>query len=381
MSDGMEGTVEGCLKAAGKIYIVGAASRGKAIKGYVDFLYPGLSVEAFLVDTLAGNDSFVEGVPVRVLADHVPLNPAFPVLIATKGIYHAQIEETLRRLGAEKIIPVSAKIDSDLRNAYVQKFYRQEGREFAKIYDLSSGESVLPPGERKGSSLRGYIYMAKSVYDRPLSVSYENPPYEKAIQVGAALTGQRLEPGILTDDTGENISVKNRQFCELTGLYWIWKHAGEDVIGLSHYRRHFLLPPDWLDRMEKHQIDMILPVPAYIAPSIGENYRERHDASDWDFLLSYLQEYDPEAYMWAEKVFSGNLYFTCNMFIMRKEILDQLCGWLFPILEAVADHGGEKEDAYGNRYPGFVSERLMTLYFYMCQKKYRIVYADKNFLI
>ncbi len=363
------------------IYIVGAASRGKAVKGYLDFLYPELEIEAFLVDTLAGNDSAVDGVPVRELSDHTCLNPAFPVLIATKSIYHAQIEETLRGMGAERLIPVSAEVDSALRNAYVQKVYRQEGREFAKIYELSCGEAALTQGTEEGTSLRGCIYMAKSVYDRPLSVAYESPSYEKAIQVGAALTDQRLGPGILTDDTGENISAKNRQFCELTGLYWIWKHAGEDVVGLSHYRRHFLLPPDWLERMVNHQIDIILPVPAYIAPSVGENYRERHDASDWDFLLSYLQKYDPEAYVWGEKVFSGNLYFTCNMFIMRKEILDQLCGWLFPILEAVADHGGKKEDVYGNRYPGFVSERLMTLYFYMCQHKYRIVYADKNFLV
>lgn len=381
MSDQMERTGPGCLEAAGKVYIVGAASRGKAVKGYLDFLYPELSVEAFLVDTLTGNDASVDGVPVRELSDQFPLNSAFPVLIATKGIYHARIEETLRKLGAKRILPVSAEMDSDFRNAYVQKVYRQEGREFAKIYEFSSGAAALPPGDEKGRSLRGCIYMAKSIYDRPLSAPYESPSYEKAIQVGAALTDQRLKPGILTDDTGENISARNRQFCELTGLYWIWKHAKEDVIGLSHYRRHFLLPPDWLDIMERNHIDMILPVPAYIAPSIGENYRERHDPSDWDFLLSYLQKYDPEAYVWAQKVFAGNLYFTCNMFIMHREILDRLCGWLFPILEAVADHGGEKEDPYGNRYPGFVSERLMTLYFYMCQKKYRIVYADKNFLI
>lgn len=368
------------LEKPGKVYIVGAASRGKAVKGYLDFLYPELSVEAFLVDTLEGNDSFVDGIPVREMTALVCLNPAFPVLIATKGIYHAQIEKTLKERGAKRIIPVSAKIDSAFRNAYVQKYYRQEGMEFVKIDELPSGEAALPTGEEKKTSLQGCIYMAKSVYDRPLAAPYECPAYERAIQVGAALTDRRLEQGILTDDTGENISAKNRQFCELTGLYWIWKHAGEDVIGLSHYRRHFLLPPDWLDIMEKEQIDMILPVPAYIAPSIGENYRERHDASDWDFLLSYLRTHDPEAYALAEKVFAGNLYFTCNMFIMRKEILDGLCGWLFPILEAVADHGGEKEDAYGNRYPGFVSERLMTLYFCMCQRKYRIVYADKNFL-
>lgn len=57
------------------------------------------------------------------------------------------------------------------------------------------------------------------------------------IQVGRALSKQ--EADWQGDDTGDNISCKNPNFCELTGLYWAWKNLKADAIGLVHYRRHF----------------------------------------------------------------------------------------------------------------------------------------------
>ncbi len=41
------------------------------------------------------------------------------------------------------------------------------------------------------------------------------------------------------DNTGENISSKNPNYCEITGLYWAWKNLTTDYIGLCHYRRYF----------------------------------------------------------------------------------------------------------------------------------------------
>ena len=57
------------------------------------------------------------------------------------------------------------------------------------------------------------------------------------IQVGAE--GKEKIEGYIQDNTGENISLKNPYFCELTGLYWAWKNLDADYVGLVHYRRYF----------------------------------------------------------------------------------------------------------------------------------------------
>lgn len=359
-----------------KIYIVGAQSRAKTLTGYLSLLYPDVKIQAYLVDDLSQNDAFVQGVPVCKLDSTNSWHLDYPVFIATKGIYHNDIEAKLREIGFQNIIPVTVEVDNQLRNAYVEAVFAKENRIFQKIDKLQAEEFF----KKDKNKLNAHIYMAKSIYDKPLQSDYTCRAYEKPIQVGAALTSERLEPGILTDCEGENISEKNRQYCELTALYWIWKHATEEVIGLSHYRRHFVLPENWLELMNGYDIDVILPVPTYVSPNIEDNYRERHDPGDWDYLLHYLKEYYPVDYEYACSVYRGNLYSPCNMFIMRREILNELCTWMFPILDAVVEHGGIKADTYLNRYPGFISERLITLFFHKNRNKYKLVYANKNFI-
>ena len=40
--------------------------------------------------------------------------------------------------------------------------------------------------------------------------------------------------GYTPDNTGDNISAKNPNYCELTGLYWAWKNLECQYIGLCH---------------------------------------------------------------------------------------------------------------------------------------------------
>ncbi len=58
------------------------------------------------------------------------------------------------------------------------------------------------------------------------------------LQVGAALSSEHF-PEYTWDDTGDNISIKNKQYNELTALYWARHNSQADIVGLVHYRRYF----------------------------------------------------------------------------------------------------------------------------------------------
>ena len=52
-----------------------------------------------------------------------------------------------------------------------------------------------------------------------------------------------LRQNTIGDDSGDNISLKNREFCELTALYWVYKNynlASYSHVGFMQYRRHFI---------------------------------------------------------------------------------------------------------------------------------------------
>ena len=63
-------------------------------------------------------------------------------------------------------------------------------------------------------------------------------------------------PGYQPDNEGDNISIKNPHFCELTCHYWAWKNLKDiDIVGLNHYRRYFDFTKKWpLFSADKHFI-------------------------------------------------------------------------------------------------------------------------------
>lgn len=117
-----------------QVYIVGAHSRGRTLKAYLEYLYPDIGVEAFLVDDMSENQEMVDGVPVIEIGEG--LRKDCPVYLGTRGIYHAKLSDRLRAFGMEHIIPVTVELDRRLRNAYVRKCLEEEGRKFTMINDL-----------------------------------------------------------------------------------------------------------------------------------------------------------------------------------------------------------------------------------------------------
>lgn len=112
------------------------------------------------------------------------------------------------------------------------------------------------------------------------------------IQVGAALADTHFS-GFLHDDTGENISYKNRSYCELTAQYWAWKNVSADYYGFFHYRR-YLYPDRKAKRPYRIECDPTLPMLTELGYDNFENLIKRYDviaSKGEDLYLSVLEHY------------------------------------------------------------------------------------------
>ena len=54
------------------------------------------------------------------------------------------------------------------------------------------------------------------------------------------LGGFKNEKIALSDsDYPDSISNVNKYYCELTGIYHVWKNTSDPIVGICHYRRFF----------------------------------------------------------------------------------------------------------------------------------------------
>ncbi len=169
------------------------------------------------------------------------------------------------------------------------------------------------------------------------------------------------------DDSGINISDKNSNYCELTGLYWIWKNQQGEYVGISHYRRFFeergaLLPMGKAKEILK-DADMIVARRQWVEGNVKAQFERFHSKEDLALARRVIQEKYPDYVGSFDQAMSKCFLFSFNMMVCRKELFDQYCAWLFDILEtceARVDLAGY--DAYQKRIFGFLSERLLMVW-------------------
>jgi len=198
------------------------------------------------------------------------------------------------------------------------------------------------------------------------------PNYLIPIQVGAALTKERIAD--LDDQSGDQISEKNREYCELTALYWGWKNGDSPIWGLCHYRRKFTF-------QNQTEIEEILETYDWItAPSycfrvsLEMEYQKYHQKKEMELLKEVLKEKEDGSYEAACKVLSENRLYPYNMLIAKRKKMEEYCKWLFDILFQVEALAKKRNDfPCQDRYIGFLAERLMTIYIY---KKRLFIYED-----
>ncbi|MDC4186164.1 DUF4422 domain-containing protein [Loigolactobacillus coryniformis] len=199
------------------------------------------------------------------------------------------------------------------------------------------------------------------------------------------------------DNTGDNISIKNAHYNELTAIYWAWRNLAADAIGLVHYRRYLslhkqknlatiLTQQQTESLLQQH--DIVLPKKRdYYIESNYSHYVHAHHKEPLNLTRKIIEQ-DYPAYLNAfDQVMQRKSAHMFNMFIMKKRPFNEYCQWLFDILAKVEQNLDISDyNQYETRVYGFISERLLDVWLAV-NHQYRttevnFVYMEKqNWLI
>ena len=186
---------------------------------------------------------------------------------------------------------------------------------------------------------------------------------------------------------GDNIDFLNPWYCELTGLYYLWKHVDDEIVGLEHYRRYFvnnkgkLLSENEIRNVLK-DYDIICFMSKTTKTRLIENIQ--HIANipnkkNFDltptfkkimFTACYIEKCELKD---ALSILNQHSHYRCNMFICKKEILNEYCSWLQDIMTEVRNIFNIKD--FELRSIGYVVEILLfPLWLKINNKK---IYSNK----
>lgn len=287
------------------------------------------------------------------------------VAFSLRNNYFAK--DHLKALGFNNLVFYDSYMDNKLKSEFFSEMYKMRGSEFITI---------------KGKGLPSFleVYMAKTAKDNKFTPPecLVNSPYIIPIQVGAALTNERIADVI--DSTGDNISNRNAHYSEMTAFYWMWKNSKAKYIGLCHYRRFWLNLSFIAEVLHADDLDAVLPLPTLCQKSVYDDYLLKYIPTVWKPMMDVMKEQSPEYYEAAQLIFKDKIFYASNMCILKREVLNDLCEWMFPIVMEVEKIVGDIKDPYFNRYAGFCTERLITLYFIYNKHSWKIAHAEKVFV-
>lgn len=184
--------------------------------------------------------------------------------------------------------------------------------------------------------------------------------------------------GFIRDNTGENISHKNANYCELTAQYWLWKNDNSDIKGLVHYRRFFednlisfskgsnfkhIIDKENIENCLKTN-DLILPKKRnYFIETLYSHYVHSHKKEGLDVTKKIIEEKYPEYIGSYNKVMNRKKAHMFNMLIAKRDLFNEYSEWLFSVLGYVENRIDISEwNQSESRIYGYISELLLDVW-------------------
>lgn len=240
------------------------------------------------------------------------------------------------------------------------------------------------------------------------------------IQTGRAIADEEFD-GMIGDNIGDNISKDNPRYNELSAQYWIWKHYQEvgdpDYVGFMHYRRHFLfnetLPmppitwlnngnvfifpkvcPQYMEYLNDESIKSYFPafdcmvIKPYDIKNIKEKYERIRDnyitlkeqeGRFYDVFLNVIKEIHPDYLNEIEEFDNGTQMYLCNMFVMRHDLFEDYCEFLFSTLKEIDNRiDSTNFSSAKSRFLGFLGEFVLSIYIFKLRKNSNIKIKEMN---
>lgn len=204
----------------------------------------------------------------------------------------------------------------------------------------------------------------------------------KLLAVGSK--GKKFPDDYVRDDVGDNISEYNNSYCELTGLYWIWKNDKSQNVGLVHYRRFFVNVEKTLkfkgryvfwntkkysimsiDELERELIgyDVLIKMSDKKSISNEQLFEQFLGTEIWNELNDVIRLQEEKYKASFKNLCKEKQHVNCNMFYGKKYIINRYCEWVFGILDGVDQiHLKKYEKRYNNREMGYLAELLFGVW-------------------
>lgn len=213
-------------------------------------------------------------------------------------------------------------------------------------------------------------------------ISHKNftMPVESPLYCGLMVGGNcGEEHWYLRDNTGDQISDKNRIYNELTGVYWIWQNVQENIVGICHYRRLFVTPAGKVFNLLFHKqnnflkehcivkilskYDMVVHNKTYFTKSNREQFCESLPSAYLAAAETVIASVCPE-YLESYRIVMDRKYaHLLNMCIAKKEVFDEYCQWLFSILFQTEEYLQKNTPELKlDRSLGMIGERLLDVW-------------------